>query len=71
MTIPPSPDADRRPGPVCPAPVLRAGSRHRWEDLTFLHWAYEPGEVQQSLAEFADTAWLTFAELQVDCLARL
>ncbi|MEO5837412.1 MAG: DUF2071 domain-containing protein [Acidimicrobiales bacterium] len=33
----------------CPFEVERAVMLHRWERLTFLHWSYEPAEVQRLL----------------------
>jgi uncharacterized protein YqjF (DUF2071 family) len=34
---------------VCPLSVRRPVMRQRWETLTFLHWSYEPREVQRLL----------------------
>lgn len=36
-------------GPECPTPVARASMVQWWEQLTFLHWRYEPAEVQRLL----------------------
>jgi uncharacterized protein YqjF (DUF2071 family) len=36
-------------GPTCDTPVVRASMIHRWEDLTFLHWRFEPEQVQRLL----------------------
>ena len=36
-------------GPECDAPVARAAMVHWWDDLTFLHWRYEPAAVQRLL----------------------
>lgn len=36
-------------GPDCPIMVERAVMIHRWDQLTFLHWAYEPAAVQSLL----------------------
>jgi uncharacterized protein YqjF (DUF2071 family) len=35
--------------PTCPLRVDRPVMYHRWERLTFLHWAYDPKVVQQLL----------------------
>lgn len=35
--------------PTCPAPLRRAWLRNRWDDLAFVHWAYEPDHVQALL----------------------
>jgi uncharacterized protein YqjF (DUF2071 family) len=35
--------------PTCSAPVGRAWLRNRWNDLAFVHWAYDPAEVQALL----------------------
>ena len=38
------------PSPAeCPFQVERPVMLHRWERLTFLHWRYEPGDVQRLL----------------------
>jgi uncharacterized protein YqjF (DUF2071 family) len=56
------PDVD--PGPWCPTPVPRPTARHRWDDLTFLHWPYEPAAVQARLPPgltvetFGGRAWV-------------
>ena len=36
-------------GPACDAPVQRAALLNRWEEVTFLHWRYEPEAVQRLL----------------------
>ena len=36
-------------GPVCDTPVERAAMVHWWDDLTFLHWRFEPDAVQRLL----------------------
>jgi uncharacterized protein YqjF (DUF2071 family) len=38
-----------RYGPVCDAPVERAAMVHHWDELTFLHWRFEPAAVQRLL----------------------
>jgi len=49
---------------ACPFEVERAVMLHRWEQLTFLHWSYEPAEVQRILPPglevelFHDRAWV-------------
>jgi len=43
---------DRPPeryGPVCDASVERAAMVHWWDDLTFLHWRFDPAAVQRLL----------------------
>lgn len=36
---------------TCPFEVERATMIHRWDLLTFIHWAYEPEQVQRLLPE--------------------
>ena len=39
-------------GPVhvrCPTPVERPVMVQHWDQLTFLHWSFEPGAVQDLL----------------------
>ncbi len=36
-------------GPDCPYEVERASMLHRWDRISFLHWAYEPAAVQRLL----------------------
>jgi hypothetical protein len=36
-------------GPVCDTPVERAAMVHWWDELTFLHWDFEPDAVQRLL----------------------
>jgi uncharacterized protein YqjF (DUF2071 family) len=38
-------------GPTCDTPVARASMIHWWEDLTFLHWRFDPEQVQRLLPE--------------------
>jgi uncharacterized protein YqjF (DUF2071 family) len=53
-----------RYGPSCDTPVRRAAMVHHWDDLTFLHWRYDPAEVQRLLPEglevetFDGSAWV-------------
>jgi uncharacterized protein YqjF (DUF2071 family) len=35
----------------CPDPIRRPWLRNRWDDLTFVHWAYRPEEVQALLPD--------------------
>ena len=37
--------------PTCPTPVRRAWLRNRWDDLAFVHWPYDPDEVQALLPD--------------------
>lgn len=51
-------------GPVCDQPVERAAMVHWWDELTFLHWRFEPERVQRLLPPglrvetFDGTAWV-------------
>jgi uncharacterized protein YqjF (DUF2071 family) len=45
-TAPPQPLSSRRP-----VPIRRAWLRNRWDDLTFVHWSYDPDEVQALLPD--------------------
>ncbi|MCU1486771.1 MAG: hypothetical protein JWN67_3517 [Actinomycetia bacterium] len=53
-----------RHGPICDTPVDRAAMVHHWDELTFLHWRYEPAEVQRLLPDglevetFDGSAWV-------------
>lgn len=38
----------------CPQPIRRAWLRNDWEELTFLHWAYEPAVIQALLPSGLD-----------------
>ena len=50
--------------PTCPLRVAHPLMYHRWETLTFLHWAYEPDVVQRLLPKsltvetFGGQAWV-------------
>ena len=44
--VPPQPLTPRRP-----VPIRRAWLRNRWDDLAFVHWSYEPDEVQSLLPD--------------------
>ena len=37
------------PRSICPTPVPRPWMLHRWDEITFLHWRYEPEVVQRLL----------------------
>ena len=44
--------AEPRPlSPTCPAPIGRPWLRNRWDDLVFVHWPYDPSEVQTLLPD--------------------
>lgn len=51
-------------GPVCEVPVERAAMVHWWEELTFLHWRFDPQAVQRLLPPgltvetFDGSAWV-------------
>ena len=53
-----------RYGPVCDTPVERAAMVHWWDDLTFLHWRFDPERVQALLPSgltvecFDGAAWV-------------
>ena len=63
------PSDDEKPpqplSPVCPYPIRRGWLQNRWEDLTFVHWAYDPDEVQALLPDglrvdtFEGQAWVS------------
>ena len=36
---------------TCPTPIPRAWLRNRWDDLAFVHWAYDPADVQALLPD--------------------
>lgn len=45
-----SSDSEPHPlSPICPTPIGRAWLRNRWDDLAFVHWRYDPDEVQALL----------------------
>jgi len=37
--------------PTRPTPIRRAWLRNRWDDLAFVHWSYDPDEVQALLPD--------------------
>jgi uncharacterized protein len=51
-------------GPWCPVELPRVRMVHRWDQLTFLHWSYDPAAVQAVLPEgltvetFDGRAWV-------------
>jgi uncharacterized protein YqjF (DUF2071 family) len=55
---------DVDPRAVCPSPVARPVMVHGWNQLTFLHWRYDPAEVQALLPPgltvetFDGSAWV-------------
>ncbi|MGH8889316.1 MAG: YqjF family protein [Acidothermaceae bacterium] len=57
------PDVERY-SPICPLRVERPIQLHRWQTLTFLHWAYQPDVVQRllppglTLETFDGKAWV-------------
>ena len=40
---------EERVSPICPLGVEAPVMQHRWERLTFLHWAFDPADVQRLL----------------------
>lgn len=56
-------------GPTAPHRVRRPVMRMTWENLTFLHWAYPPGDVQRLLPEGIEVeprdgkAWVSLVPL--------
>ncbi len=69
MGVAPDIESHDRPGrplsSTCPTPVGRAWLRNRWHDLTFVHWAYAPEDVQALLPDglrvdtFDGQAWVS------------
>jgi uncharacterized protein YqjF (DUF2071 family) len=57
-------DAGEQPSPWCTTPVPRPVMLHRWDELTFLHWRYDPDEIQRLLPDglrvhmFDGSAWV-------------
>ena len=57
--------------PVCPNPVRRGWLRNRWEDLTFVHWAYPPADVDALLPDglrvdtFEGEAWVSLVPFRM------
>lgn len=62
-------------GPTCPVEVHRASMIHRWDQLTFLHWDYDPDVVQRLLPEglvvdtFEDRAWVGLVPFMMEVRA--
>lgn len=56
---------------VCPHTIKRTPMRMLWEDLTMLHWRYEPEEVQSLLPDgltvetFDGSAWVGLVPFQM------
>ena len=67
--------AEERPGPECPIEVARASMIHRWDQLTFLHWSYDPVVVQRLLPEglvvdtFDGRAWVGLVPFMMEVRA--
>ncbi len=61
------------PSPLCPLTVERASMIHRWDNLTFLHWRFDPDVVQRLVPHplvvetFDGSAWVGLVpfEMQV------
>ena len=59
------------PRAVCPVPVRRPCMFHEWNQLTFLHWRYDPAVVQALLPPglevetFDGTAWVGLVPFQM------
>ena len=67
MVASPEPRPDALPiihGPDCDAPVGRRLMMHRWDQLTFVHWRYDPAVIQALLPSglevetFDGSAWV-------------
>ena len=62
-TGPGAPAPTPAPSAYCSEPVGRACMIHRWDNLTFLHWSYEPELIQRLLPSgytvscFDGSAW--------------
>ncbi|HEY5153087.1 MAG TPA: DUF2071 domain-containing protein [Acidimicrobiales bacterium] len=60
-----------RPGPWCPHTVHPACQIHQWNDLTFLHWRYDPDQVQRLLPHglrvetFDGSAWVALVPFRM------
>ena len=63
-TGPGAPAPTPAPSAYCSEPVGRACMIHRWDNLTFLHWSYEPELIQRLLPSgytvscFDGSAWV-------------
>ncbi len=68
-------ESQDRPGrplsATCPTPISRAWLRNRWDDLTFVHWAYAPEEVQALLPDglrvdtYEEQAWVSLVPFRM------
>ena len=70
--MPPADEAPPLPlSAVCPNPIRRGWLRNRWEDLTFVHWAYPPDAVQALLPDglrvdaFEGEAWVSLVPFRM------
>ncbi|MEZ5246899.1 MAG: DUF2071 domain-containing protein [Acidimicrobiales bacterium] len=56
----------------CPVEVRHASMIHRWDQLTFLHWSYDPDVVQRLLPEgltvdtFDGRAWVALVPFEME-----
>ncbi len=56
---------------TCASPIGRPWLRNRWEELTFLHWPYEPAEIQALLPDglcvdtFDGAAWVSLVPFRM------
>jgi len=56
---------------TCPTPIRHAWLRNRWDDLTFVHWAYPADEVQALLPNglrvdtFDGEAWVSLVPFRM------
>ena len=62
-------------GPTCPEPVGRRLMMHRWDHLTFLHWACDPDAVQRVLPDgftvetHGGDAWVALVPFRMEVTA--
>ncbi len=56
---------------TCPTPMPRAWLRNRWDDLAFVHWPYDPADVQALLPDglrvdtFDGQAWVSLVPFRM------